>query len=249
MRTIIANWKMNPETLQEAKQIWSGTKRVSAQLKRTQIIVCPPALFAPNFTKGQHKKLQVGLQDIFHETKGSYTGQLSPTMARDMDINATIVGHSERRKLGETNELIHKKVMTALNQGMTVVLCIGETYRDNDGAYLNVIREQLMIALANIQRSSLSKLQVAYEPVWAIGATEPMTATDIHGMTIFIKKTLGELFSKDLARTIPILYGGSVFADNAREIVEKGGVQGLLVGRESLTISFIDLIKAVDAIK
>lgn len=249
MRTIIANWKMNPETLKEARSIFASIKRASTQVKRTKLIVAAPAVFAPMFVKGQHKKLAVSLQDIFHETRGSYTGQISPTMALDLDIGTTIIGHSERRKLGDTDEIINKKVMTALNQGMNVVVCIGESYRDNEGTYLNTIREQLGVGLSGLQRSTLPQLMIAYEPVWAIGAREPMTSTDIHGMVIYIRKMISELYSKDLARVVPIIYGGSVFAGNAQEIIEKGEVDGLLVGRESLTPSFIDLIKSVDAIK
>ncbi len=249
MRTVIANWKMNPETVEEAKRIFSGIKRISTNLKRTQVVVAPPTLFAPLFVKAQHKKLVVAAQDTWYEQKGSFTGQISPTMLVDAGVSSTIIGHSERRALGETNELIQKKVIAALKAGLGVTLCIGETTRDADGSYFNGIRTQLASALTGLPRVALAQLVIAYEPVWAIGAIEPMNTHDIHSMMIFIKKTLGDIFTKDVAKTIPIVYGGSVFAENAAEIIEKGGVQGLLVGRESLTNGFLDLLKIVDAVK
>ncbi len=146
---------------------------------------------------------------------------------------AVIIGHSERRKMGETDEDVNKKVLLALKAKLTPIVCIGETTRDEEGKYLGFIKEQIEKALAGVQKNSLNKIIIAYEPVWAIGASTAMEAPDIHEMTIYIKKTLIDLY-KMKSVSVAILYGGAVDPANAQGILTDGEADGLLVGRQSL---------------
>ena len=159
-----------------------------------------------------------------------------------------LVGHSERRKMGETDEIVNKKAKSAVNEGMTAVICIGEEKHDSQGEYLSVLRDQITLALKDISKKFIDHVIVAYEPIWAIGAKSSMNSRDIHETSIFIKKVLRDLYgiSGDGVR---ILYGGAVGVDNAKSIVGDGFVDGLLVGRESLKAkSFVEIGKQVESI-
>ncbi len=234
-KIIVANWKMNPDGLDEAQKTFKGIALTASRLKNVETIVCPSFLHFYPLALKKSKGVSVGVQNIFEVSKGSYTGEVSVDMVMNGNASHVIIGHSERRKLGETNQTINKKVVLALKAKITPILCIGETTRDEEGKYLGDIKEQLYQALAGVSRASLSDIVIAYEPVWAIGASAAMEAPAIHEMTIFIKKTLIDMY-KIKAREIdvPILYGGSVDPLNAHGILTAGEADGLLIGRISL---------------
>lgn len=247
---------MNPVRLDDARHIISAYKKISTKLDRTSIVSCPPfvylSLVAPSNKKprkGSKNRAHVmaGAQDVFFEGEGAFTGEVSAKMLRDMGVSYAIVGHSERRKMGETDEIVSKKAAAAISAGLCAIICIGEAVHDADGAYLSVIKDQLKRSLPNISKSSVSKIIIAYEPIWAIGAKEAMKPEQIRETALFIKKTIADIFGHSAALDLPVLYGGSVNWRNAGDIIRIGGVQGLLVGRESVNVpGFIELAKAVD---
>lgn len=252
-KIVVANWKMNPESPEAARAIFLAIRRAAEKLKRTQAIVCTPAIFFAPLQKLAGKKVAIGLQNIFFESSGSYTGEISPEMLKAAGGTHVIVGHSERRSVNgaaETDEVVNKKVLAALRQELTVILCVGEKERDHTGSYLPFIKAQLGSALAGIQKRYVDNLIIAYEPVWAIGKSdkEAMRGAEMLEMNIYIKKVLAEMLGREYADVVPVLYGGSVSPLNAQDIVAGGQVSGLLVGRQSLDpIQFKQILEIVEA--
>jgi len=244
---IVGNWKMNPDTAEKAKEIFLETKKVVKTLKNTKVVVCPPFIYLSELEKLNDSKIILGAQDMFWEKNGSFTGEISSEMLKGEGY--VILGHSERRELGETDEMITKKVLAAAKASLRPILCVGENERDIHGEYLHFLRKQLFNSIGKLPIKYLTKLVIAYEPIWAIGKTEEqaMKPADIHETSLFIKKVLAEIYHKKELVSIPILYGGSVSHNNAKEIIKLGEVQGLLVGRESLDPKkIIELLKNVD---
>lgn len=242
---------MNPTSILEVKNILSSTKKTSKELKHTEVVVCPPFPFV-HLVKPESKiNVFGGVQDVFWQPAGSFTGEVSSEMVRSFGISYTILGHSERRAQGETDEMVSKKANSALNAGFKVIICVGEKTRDASGEYLEFLRNQLIQSLAGVKKKYASDVIVAYEPVFAIGKSfaEAMQPQDIHETTLFLKKVLLGIFGKEWSSAVKILYGGSVNFENADLIVGGGEVDGLLVGRESLnTDTFPKLLKVVDGI-
>jgi triosephosphate isomerase len=157
-------------------------------------------------------------------------------MLKNQGESYVIIGHSERRALGETSELISQKVLSSLKAGLKVILCVGEKKRDHHGDYLSILKEQILSSVLPKTKSYIKNFYIAYEPVWAIGKSdkEVVDPANLHEMTIFIKKVLSEIYGVKSVMAVSVLYGGSVSYKNAKDLVELGEVQGLLVGHESL---------------
>lgn len=249
-KIVIANWKMNPQTLPEAKKLFSNIKKKVVQYKKTSIIIAPPSPFLGFLSKLEHpKNIDFGSQDLSIFDKGSHTGEVSAHIVLNMGATYSIIGHSERRRLGETDEIVAKKIEQALSLKIIPIVCIGENERDKDGIYLETIKKQISLGLSAIPKKELVNIIIAYEPVWAIGKSykESMHPTDVHEMTLIIKKMIGELFGKDIADSINIIYGGSVEPENAGELVRLGNIDGFLVGHASLVADqFAEIVKAVN---
>ena len=245
-RIVVGNWKMNPSTLVDAKKIFSRIKLLSSDVVG-QLVICPPATYLYALTSSyKGKKISFGAQDAHWLNNGSLTGYLSPTMAESSGAKYLIIGHSERREIaGENSEMIAKKVLAGVEAQLTVILCIGEKVRDRNAEYLMVIRQDLQECLKKIDKRMMAHVMIAYEPVWAIGGRDAMSPSDIHGMTIYIRKVLTELYDKQISDATPILYGGAVNTDNVEDIVKDGEIDGLLVGRDSLIPENIMHIVAV----
>jgi triosephosphate isomerase len=197
------------------------------------------------------KTISLGAQDVWQGDGRSITGEIGSEMLSDHDVKYSIIGHSSRRDDCETDGVIAEKIKVSIKNGIIPILCVGEKERNEHGDFYNQIRAQLQEDLSKITKKNSAKIIIAYEPIWAIGKKESdaISPGDLHEMTIFIRKTLSDLFGKDNA-SAPILYGGSVSEKNAKEIFVGGGVSGLLIGRESLKPeNFIDLIKEIDSIK
>lgn len=242
---------MNPETPEDARKIFSGIKRVAEKLRHTEAVVCPPFVYLSSTAKLATPKTKVGAQDVFWEQRGSYTGEVSATMVRGFGGTHVIVGHSERRALGETDDAVAKKVAAVIREDLTAIICIGESARDSHGEYFSFIKEQLSAALSGVQKKHLFNIVIAYEPVWAIGKSEreALTGTGMHEMGIFIRKVLSDLYGREFVSHIPVLYGGSVTPTNTADIVREGRVDGLLVGRQSLDPKqFAEILKIVESI-
>lgn len=247
---VLANWKMNPETLGKAKEVFNSIRLSAKTLKNTDVIVCPPFPFVFPLSKLKTpKNLFLGTQNVFYEIKGAFTGEVSAGMIKDLGIKFSVIGHSERRAMGETNEIVRKKMAAAFDAGLTPILCIGEKERNKEGSHLAFIKSQIKECLSGLQKKHLVGVSIAYEPIWAIGKSykEAMSPTDIHETVLFIKKVITELFGKDIADGSRILYGGSVEPENAGDIMQYGNIDGFLVGHASLVPErFSTILKAVD---
>ncbi len=235
-RLIVGNWKMNPGSLTLAKRLLGRIRRRAEKLRRTELIICPPALFLPLF--GRSNSITLGAQDVSFHHDGAHTGEISPAMFRSLGVEYSIIGHSERRESGDTDEIVAQKLAAALEYRLRPILCVGERERDQSGVYLKVIRAQIESALQKIPKSELKLLVIAYEPVWAIGvrARGASTPEDFLEQSIYIRKILSTFTDTATALRVPVLYGGSVDAENAAPFLDKGKAHGLLVGRESLDI-------------
>lgn len=248
-KIVVGNWKMNPDTPQEARTIFSGIKRQALKLKNTRTIICPPFVYLAELVakSGASEKFSIGAQDLFFENTGAFTGEISPSMLTHLGINFVIVGHSERRALGDTDDIVNKKVLASVKAGLTTILCIGESSRDSAVTYLDFIKEQIKSGLARINQVQLKHIMIAYEPLWAIGKTQAMSPYDLEHMVIFIRRVIADLYGADLAKAVQVLYGGSVNPKNTRDLVTVGKVAGLLVGRESRDAkSFSTILTTVD---
>ncbi|MEY4602380.1 MAG: hypothetical protein RL292_321 [Candidatus Parcubacteria bacterium] len=248
-KLVIGNWKMNIFTSKEAKKLVEGIKKGGLKAKNTDIVVAPPFVYISELKSLISKKVSLGAQNIFEETAGSYTGEVSAQHLSQFKVSYVIIGHSERRARGESDASVSKKITRALENKITPVFCIGEASRDEQGEYLSFIKNQLAVGLAGVSKMQIGDVVVAYEPVWAIGAKEAMNSHQVHEMSLYIQKCIKEIYGT-MVMLPRILYGGAVNADNAREIVERGYVDGLLVGRESLKAeNFLGIINNVDLIK
>jgi len=246
-RLVIANWKMYVHSPEAAKKFVQGLKRKASALKGVDVWVAPSftllPLIGPLF-KGA--SMRAGAQALSTHESGAHTGEVSAPMLKAASASFSLIGHSERRAAGDTNELVHAQLVAAAGAGLIPVLCVGEVERSTDGTHFNVIEEQLTSALRSAQ-SLAAKLVVAYEPVWAIGksAADAMQPADVEEMVIFIRKVLVQALGRSEGLKIPILYGGSVEPANARALITGAGVSGFLVGHASVELdSFVEIVKA-----
>jgi len=246
-RIIVANWKMNPQTAKEAEVLLRDLSIKYKKSKNEMVVICPSFLHLYIFKKFKNKKVLLGAQDVSIDNEGLNTGQVSPKMLKDLGVGFVIVGHSERRKMNEGDEVINKKILNLLKNKMTPILCVGEKKRDHDGFYLSYVREQIKSCLEGVSGSNIKNIIIAYEPVWAIGerAERQATVAEFTEIKIFIKKTLSDLYNPKIAHSVSIIYGGSVNSLNAKSFMEEGGSDGLLIGRDSLNYKKFEAILKV----
>lgn len=236
-RIIVANWKMNPETLPEARRLFARIKKASARTRNVRTIIAPPIVFLADLALSYGGVcVSFAAQDVFFERKGSHTGEVSVPQVASVGAQYVIIGHSERRARGEENDEVHKKVKAALSGGLSVILCVGERERDEDGDYLSFITEEISSALRKVRKEELKQIVIAYEPIWAIGKTarDAMKPSDMHEMSLFIRKILAGLYDRAAASRPRILYGGSAEPANVKALLAEGEVDGFLVGHASL---------------
>lgn len=247
-KLVVGNWKMNPTSLEEARKIVSGVKRSMSKIKKTEVVFCPPYIYLAPISNYVNNNVLLGAQDANSETAGPFTGEVGHMQLPQFKVKFVIVGHSERRKMGDTDEIVNKKVQSVVSLGMTAIVCIGESERDANGDYLGFIKQQIQKALKDVPKKSFGNIVIAYEPIWAIGAKSAMTPLDLHEMSIYIRKILKDTYSI-VGEDVRILYGGSVDRVNAVALIKEGNVSGLLVGRQSLEAkSFSEIISLVDSI-
>ncbi len=242
---VVGNWKMNPRTLAEAIDC---AKKIARNIpkKSPKVILAVPAPFIKDIHKAV--KLPIAMQRISTEEEGAYTGDVSAPQGMSAGATYTLIGHSEDRARGATHDIVSKQVETALTLKLPFILCVGESARDKDGTYLETVNEQLHSALKKLAPRHLSLLTIAYEPVWAIGkdATKVATSAECLEVVISIRRFLSDVFGAKKTEGVAILYGGSVSPETAKMFVKEGGVQGLLVGRESLKPKhFVHIINEV----
>ncbi len=250
-KLIVANWKMNPQTLKKARELFNDISKYAKKIRNEKIVVCPPFIYLTLFPK--NPKISLGSQDVFWEDDGPYTGEVSAKMLKNLGVEYVIIGHSERRQIGETDEIINKKIKQALKNNIKVIFCVGELERDEGGEYLQFVKDEIIKGLDKIPIKLFKNLIITYEPVWAISSNEKSgkaqfsadTPENAREMAIYVKRVLVSIFDR-IARNIPVLYGGSVDAKNAKDFLEKGNVDGLLVGRTSWNAkTFGELLKNI----
>ncbi|MFA6999650.1 MAG: triose-phosphate isomerase [Candidatus Paceibacterota bacterium] len=236
-KVIIANWKMNPHSKKEAEIIFKNISDSTKNLKNIEVIVCPPFPYLYLKEKIKNKKLKLGSQDVFSFQEGSYTGEVSIKMLKNLGVEYVIIGHSERRMIGDTNDIVNKKILVTLKSKINPIFCVGENVRDANGFYLSFIKKQIEEGLKGVIKSQIKNIIVAYEPVWAIGenASREATPSEFLEIKIFIKKIISDLYDIKTASDVRIIYGGSVHPMNASIFIKEGGALGLLVGRDSLS--------------
>ncbi len=235
---IVGNWKMNPVKGSEASKMFASINKVAANMKNVETVICPPLVYLESLgAMVTTRACVLGAQDAFWEHEGAYTGQVSPDMVFNTKARYVIVGHSERRAIGETEEIIGLKLKSILQFPLIPILCVGENERDDDAYYIKEVKKQLKDSIDKLTVEEISRLVIAYEPVWAIGkkAKAPCTPAECREIVQVIRQVFADMLnSTEVAKGIPVLYGGSVDAENATGFLTDGLVQGLLVGRASL---------------
>lgn len=233
---IVGNWKLNPGTAAEAVALTKAVIKSTKSLSGPTVVVAPPFLFIPEVAKQTGKSaVLLGAQDAHFEERGACTGEVSPALLASYGVSHIIVGHSERRALGETDEQVNKKVHTILKRRQVPIVCIGERERDKQGNFFNGIEAQIRSLATGLTAAQLTKVVIAYEPIWAIGTGATATPDDVKEMQLFIMNILTKLYERKVAARVHLLYGGSVKAGNAKELHEQGGMNGFLVGGASLS--------------
>ena len=252
-KLIIGNWKMNPKSAVIAKQNFLAIKKGVSTFKNVDVSIASPFVYLKELSKSVGAVFSLSAQNVSTELEGAFTGEVSGSMLADCKVKYVIVGHSERRALGETDEQINKKIKMALKAGIIPVLCVGESDREHGMWYLGKIKTQIEECLAGISKNVVGGVVIAYEPIWALSTTanrRDATPTDYEEMRIYIKKVLNDMFGMKVVEQIKIIYGGSVDEKNAQGFLVEGGADGLLPGRASLTPKkFIEIVKVANELK
>jgi triosephosphate isomerase len=245
---VAGNWKMNTDShtsVELAERIASESMDVSGQ---ATLAVCPPFVYLQAVAKALSSSgVSLGAQDVYFEPKGAFTGEISTSMLKDIDCAYCLCGHSERRHvIGETDELINKKVIAAIGGGLLPILCVGELLEERKASRTEeIVTRQLENGLAGLSTEKISAVTIAYEPVWAIGTGLTATTQQAQEVHDFIRNLLGKMYDKKIAEGIRILYGGSVKPGNAKELMDGPDIDGLLVGGASLKADdFLAIIRA-----
>ena len=246
---ITGNWKMNTmvsEAIELSNEMRSGLDEIDGVDK----VICPPfTSLATVYKLIKGSSIKLGAQNMYFESKGASTGEISPIMLAEL-CQFVIIGHSERRQyFGESGEIINKKVKAALKIGLKPILCIGEKLEDNEAARTEkVVIRQLELALAGVD--NLTGLVIAYEPIWAIGTGRAATGEEANEIIGLIRCNLAKLYSKEATRSLQILYGGSVTAANSGEFIKQPEIDGALVGGASLDANqFLSIVRQTAEIK
>ena len=243
---IAGNWKMN-KTPEEAKVLLN---EIAPLVKDADcdVIACVPYVdlcTSLEATKGTN--IKIGAENCHWAESGAYTGEISAKMLAAMGLEYVIIGHSERRQyFGETDVTVNKRVRAAINEGLTVILCVGEMLEDREFGITNeLVAMQTKIALAGVTKEELSKVIIAYEPVWAIGTGKTATADQANEVCAAIRNVIADVYDKDAADAMTIQYGGSMNDANADELLSKEDVDGGLIGGASLVAEkFAAIVKA-----
>lgn len=245
MRTpiIAGNWKMH-YTIDEAVKLVEELKPLVKDAK-CEVVVCPTFVCLDAVKKAvEGTNIKVGAQNMHFEEKGAFTGEISPLMLKELDMDYVVIGHSERRQyFNETDETVNKKVLKALEVGIDPILCVGETLEEREaGNTKDVCKVQVEKALENVSKEDLAKVVIAYEPVWAIGTGKTATSEDANDVIAYIREVVANLYG-ELANEVRIQYGGSVKPSNVAEIMNQSDIDGALVGGASLEANdYVELV-------
>mgnify|MGYP001227504960 CR=1 FL=1 len=232
---IAANWKMNKD-IKEAVSFINKFKNLIKNIKNTEIVICAPFTSLSEIKKLiKTTNIKLGAQNMHFEEKGAFTGEISGLMLKDI-VEYVILGHSERRQIfHETDDLINKKIESALKNKLKPILCIGETLQQrNNNKTMKIIKNQLKGCLKNVSNDEMKNIVVAYEPVWAIGTGKNATPEQAEEVHKFIRELLSKMYNETISKNTRIIYGGSMKPNNARELLSMPNINGGLVGGASL---------------
>lgn len=247
---IAGNWKMNM-LASEVKPFIEQLKENAPKNKACEVVLCVPAVNVPAMLKaGKDAKVACGAQDVSEHDKGAFTGDVSAAMLADLGVKYCVVGHSERREYyKESDQKVNQKVKNLLAAGIMPIICVGESLQQReDGLTMAHINYQVRAALAGIDTAKLRRCIIAYEPIWAIGTGKTATAEQAEEVCSEIRSIIRQMYGARPARSISILYGGSMNAKNAAELLSKPDVDGGLIGGASLKpVDFATIIAAAGA--
>jgi len=248
---IAGNWKMY-KTNTEARQLSESIKSKNSSIRKTQIVLCPPATALTTVAAVlDGSTIGLGAQNMHWENEGAFTGELSVGMVKSAGASYVIIGHSERRQyFGETDETVNKKLIQALKSNLNPIVCIGESLAQREqGVTMDIIDSQLKVGLQGVSTEQMKNVILAYEPVWAIGTGKTATPEQAQEVHQFIRAKLTALFDAATAEAVVIQYGGSVKPNNAAELLKQKDIDGALVGGACLEAeSFTAIIEAAEAL-
>lgn len=213
---------------------------------RTEVVIAPPALYLLLARQLANDNIAISAQNVFDKPNGAFTGELSVSQLQDAKVQWTLVGHSERRTiLKETDEFVSSKTKAAIDGGLSVILCIGESLEEREaGKTIDVVTKQLNAVAAKLSKEDWAKVVIAYEPIWAIGTGKVATTQQAQEVHAAIRKWLAEAISPEVSEATRVIYGGSVSEKNCRDLAKEHDVDGFLVGGASLKPAFVDIINA-----
>ena len=244
-RRILAagNWKMN-KTPSETKATIEAMKATCAS-EETEVLLCVPAIDIPAALEAAAgSNIQIGAENVYFEDSGAYTGEIAPNMLTDLGVKYVILGHSERREyFAETNDTVNKKMIKCFEHGLIPIMCCGESLEQREqGVTMDFIRQQVKVGFLGLTADQAKAAVIAYEPIWAIGTGKTATSDQAEEVCKGIRELICELYGKEVAEEIRILYGGSVKGSNAAELFSKEDIDGGLVGGASLKPDFGDIV-------
>jgi triosephosphate isomerase len=232
---IVGNWKLNPVTQTEAVDLAAGVAKKVKKVENAHFAIAPPYPYLSQVEKKIHKsEVALAAQDVSLANIGAFTGEVSILQLKDLGVEFVILGHSERRAMGEKDDSISEKTALVLKNRLIPIVCIGEKKRDSKGDFLAFVEAQITSLAAGLTSAQIKKVIIAYEPIWAIGTGKTATVDDVKEMQIFIESILTKLYDRKIAKAVRLLYGGSVKPHNAAELQAGGGMRGFLVGGASL---------------
>jgi len=250
MKIIAANWKMY-KTIAEARQYLRRFRELVAGISEVEIVLAPPFTALAAVGEGLlNTEIRLAAQDMWHEPEGAYTGEISPLMLKELGCRYVIIGHSERRAyFQESDELINKKLHTALNYELLPILCVGEKLEERRAGQTEaVLNRQITAGLSGLSADRVAPMVIAYEPIWAIGTGETASPADANAGAGFIRRLIGELYDEATAQAVRVQYGGSVKSGNIAELVREENIDGALVGGASLDPEkFAEIIRRAES--
>jgi triosephosphate isomerase len=244
--TIVGNWKMNPISQPEAVALFRSLRGVTRSLKNVNTIICAPFMYLVELGKRAKDadNYHIGAQDFFIGDVGAHTGQISLGMLKEAGVNYSIIGHSESRAMGETNQDVNAKIKEAIKNEVTPIFCFGEESRGKDKKYLTEIKKQIREGIAGLTQKDTTRIIFAYEPIWAIGAKAKRHCTPDECKEVIdeVRAAMKKKLAAKKAENLVILYGGSADEKTAMGFVDKGCADGVLLGRASLDPRMIGII-------
>ena len=242
-KIIAGNWKMNKNHNEAVELI--NTLKSGIDTDKSDVVVCVPFVDLASVSEAiKGTNINLGAQNMHFEESGAYTGEIAPSMIKELGVKYVIIGHSERRAyFGETDEIVNKKVKKALEHNIVPILCVGETLEERElDITIELVRVQVKKAFAGISKEDAKKVVIAYEPIWAIGTGKVATKEQAEEVCAEVRKVVAEVYGQEVADVIRIQYGGSVTGDSANELFNMPNIDGGLVGGASLKEDFIKVV-------